>query len=420
MVFLNDNSAHEKFGELIALAAVGQVSPKEYQELRAHLEVCAACRQEYQEFDGVLVNHLPLAYDDFNATAFPAVERDNPLTPQFWTRLWRIPASVPAYAFTLLLLWLGTAGFFGWKILEIKHQLHAQADDAAQWKEENATLRDQIANLPRRRISQAPEDASATGKLSGGIQNASSNMLASLQAQNRKLSMQYEALQRQFAGTTSDANKLRDEIASGTEREQDLTAQLTQTQNSLAQANTQLDAERTAHAQEAAASVTEKSHVQDLEVRLAVSEDAVERGKQLLAADRDIRDLMGARDLFISEVYEVNGNGRKKKPYGRVFYTKGRSLIFYAYDLDQQPGLKAASTFQAWGMRGGDRSTALNLGVLYADSSTNKRWVLRFDDPKALEQVNAVFVTVEPNGESRTPRGKEVLFAYLNEEPNHP
>jgi hypothetical protein len=57
---------------------------------------------------------------------------------------------------------------------------------------------------------------------------------------------------------------------------------------------------------------------------------------------------------------------------------------------------------------------------MYADNSTNKRWVLRFDDPKALAQINAVFVTVELNGESRVPQGKQVLFAYLKEEPNHP
>jgi len=71
-------------------------------------------------------------------------------------------------------------------------------------------------------------------------------------------------------------------------------------------------------------------------------------------------------------------------------------------------------------LRGPDRSTALNLGVMYVDNSSNKRWVLRFDDPKALEEINAVFVTVEPNGGSRVPRGQQVLFAYLKEEPNHP
>jgi hypothetical protein len=57
---------------------------------------------------------------------------------------------------------------------------------------------------------------------------------------------------------------------------------------------------------------------------------------------------------------------------------------------------------------------------MYVDNSANKRWVLRFDDPNVLKEINAVFVTVEPDGQSRFPRGKQVLFAYLKEEPNHP
>ena len=122
----------------------------------------------------------------------------------------------------------------------------------------------------------------------------------------------------------------------------------------------------------------------------------------------------------MAEVYDVGGNGKRRKPYGRVFYTKGKSLIFYAYDLDQQPGVKEASTFQAWGLRGPDRNTALNLGMMYVDNTTSKRWVLRFDDAEALQRINAVFVTVELNGWSPVPRGKQVLFAYLGEEPNHP
>jgi hypothetical protein len=129
---------------------------------------------------------------------------------------------------------------------------------------------------------------------------------------------------------------------------------------------------------------------------------------------------MGARDLYIAEVYDVARDGQTQKAYGRVFYTKGKSLIFYAYDLDQQPGLRNASTFQAWGSHGPDRQQATSLGVFYQDNLAKKRWVLKFDDPKKLEQIDAVFVTVEPNGGSHKPSGKPLLFAYLKVDPNHP
>jgi len=163
-----------------------------------------------------------------------------------------------------------------------------------------------------------------------------------------------------------------------------------------------------------------EAKITDLNHLLHDREATMDQQEELLAHDRDIRDLMGARDLYVAEVYDVAGTGETKKPYGRVFYTKGKSLIFYAYDLDQQAGLKNASTFQAWGRRGPDRQQALNLGLFYVDNASKKRWVLRFDDPKALAQIDAVFVTVEPNGGSHKPSNKPLLFAYLHIEPNHP
>jgi hypothetical protein len=158
----------------------------------------------------------------------------------------------------------------------------------------------------------------------------------------------------------------------------------------------------------------------DLTGLLHERETALDQEQELLAHDRDIRDLMGARDLYVAEVYDVERTGETKKPYGRVFYTKGKSLIFYAYDLDQQTGVKNASIFQAWGRRGPDWKEALSLGVFYVDNASKKRWVLRFDDPKALAQIDAVFVTVEPNGGSHKPSKKPLLFAYLHIDPNHP
>jgi hypothetical protein len=192
-----------------------------------------------------------------------------------------------------------------------------------------------------------------------------------------------------------------------------------------AQAQTQglhdrLDSLERQSSQDRARATALGAKVSDLTGLLHDREAALDQQQELLAHDRDIRDLMGARDLYVAEVYDVERTGETKKPYGRVFYTKGKSLIFYAYDLDQQPGVKNASTFQAWGRRGPDRQQALNLGIFYVDSASNKRWVLRFDDPKALAQIDAVFVTIEPNGGSRKPSNKPLLFAYLRIDPNHP
>lgn len=50
----------------------------------------------------------------------------------------------------------------------------------------------------------------------------------------------------------------------------------------------------------------------------------------------------------------------------------------------------------------------------------SSRCVLKSDNPKTLAQIDAIFVTVEPNGGSVHPSGKPLLFAYLRVQPNHP
>jgi len=160
--------------------------------------------------------------------------------------------------------------------------------------------------------------------------------------------------------------------------------------------------------------------VRDRERELDQKEEQVAKDQDLLEHDRDIRELMGARDLYIAEIHDVSGTGETNKTYGRIFYTRGKRLIFYAYDLDAQPGVRSASTFQAWGRRGPDKQRALNLGVFYEDNVAKKRWVLKAADPKTLEDIDAVFVTVEPNGGSPHPSGKQLLFALLRLNPNHP
>jgi hypothetical protein len=161
-------------------------------------------------------------------------------------------------------------------------------------------------------------------------------------------------------------------------------------------------------------------HVKRLIQAMRDRDAALDQKDQLLAKDRDIRELMGARDLYVAEAYDVARSGETQKPYGRVFYTKGKSLIFYAYDLDQQTMVKSASIFQAWGRSGPDRTQAVNLGIFYEDNVSKKRWILKLDDSRTLAQIDAVFVTVEPNGGSQKPSGKSLLFANLNGDPNHP
>jgi hypothetical protein len=146
----------------------------------------------------------------------------------------------------------------------------------------------------------------------------------------------------------------------------------------------------------------------------------LEREKTLLAAGRDIHDLMGARNLHIVDVLDVDSKGKDRRAFGRVFYTEGKSLIFYAFDLGDGGTRKRNASFQVWGARGPAQARAQNMGIFYVDDQKQNRWVLKFEDPRILAEIDSVFVTVEPPGGSSRPTGRKFLYAYLKANPNHP
>jgi hypothetical protein len=239
----------------------------------------------------------------------------------------------------------------------------------------------------------------------------------------KQLAQQIESVN----GLKVEKDKLEDALRAGDAGRQDLAQQRTDLAQKLdvAVLNSQtlqqkLDSLSQQSTQDDARTKALDAKMSDLTRLLRDRETALNEKDELLAHDRDIRELMGARDLYIAEVHDVARNGQTQKTYGRVFYTKGKSLIFYAFDLGEANDQKLANAFQAWGRRGPDREQALNLGIFYQDNASKNRWVLKCEDPKTLAQIDAVFVTMEPRGGSHKPSGKSLLFAYLKLEPNHP
>jgi hypothetical protein len=81
--------------------------------------------------------------------------------------------------------------------------------------------------------------------------------------------------------------------------------------------------------------------------KLDQDKQEIAKQRELLQKDRDIREWMRLRDVYIADCAPVGRNGQLGKTYGCVFYTKGKSLIFYANDFDHEAGPKSATTFRA-------------------------------------------------------------------------
>jgi hypothetical protein len=221
--------------------------------------------------------------------------------------------------------------------------------------------------------------------------------LAAEQSARRQLSVEGERLTQQLSAAQTELDSMRNKWASaGTDTAQQA-AHMAALENQVRELKASLDEKDTA--------LSEKDRMLALD-------------KDFLAHDRDIRDLIGARNLYIADIFDTNENGKTAKQFGRIFYTRERSLIFYGFDLDSQAYHKQNVSFQVWGS-GSNRAAPVSLGLFYQDD-THKRWVLRCNDAKTLARLDMVFVTVEPPGGSARPTGKPLLRAYLQIDANHP
>ena len=434
--------SHDEFLELCALAASGEISPSEQKKLSAHVAVCSSCREAQGQFasliDGPISalaaeEHADAAANQdsswsIDADAAEAELFDRLATKQSEQGSQRQPLSeVPDEDFayrpmqaamdnTWRQLWISYAAaillivslvFVAYRVdmrrtgIETKPKIATASDNNTE------KLEEQISDLSHDRelaIAGVAQRDRLIADLKHQVQQQSTELA---QLKNTEMQLQQEAAVRNSG--------------------QDFTQQEAGLQPKLKQEEAENQALRGQLETVEQKSAEDKMNVASLQAKLddltrALQDKDADIGQQqdLLAHDRDIRELMGARDLYISEVYDVGRSGHTEKPFGRVFYTKEKSLVFYAYDLQQEAGVRNASAFQAWGRRGPDWTKALNLGIFYQDNAAKKRWVLKLNDPRTLAQIDAVFVTVEPDGGSRKPSGKPLLFAYLKMDPNHP
>jgi hypothetical protein len=251
---------------------------------------------------------------------------------------------------------------------------------------------------------------------------------------------QVASLEQQIRGKSNrlrEANTAKDTVEKRLEAEQNAHKELNEEKQRLSQelatAQRELDSirnkwaleERDA-AQQAAAHATAfeteirelKAALDEKDVALSEKDRMLALDKDFLAHDRDIRDLIAARNLYITDIFDTTENGKTAKQFGRIFYTRDRSLIFYGFDLDGQAGRQRDVSFQVWGSDS-DRAAPVSLGLFFQDEA-HQRWVLRCDDARTLARLDMVFVTVEPPGGSSRPTGKQLLRAYLQVHPNHP
>lgn len=428
----HDADGHEKFRKLSALENSGTLSSSELLELEAHLSACHQCREIHREYQLLATAGMP-----FLASAHPNLEEDaewddsqvrqrllfrirkqqsaansledtlfrqKVLYPYFLgspTRQW-ITGALAACLFV-------TVSLASYRLGRATHDTAKQPLPSIQEKVRDLTVQkssaDDLLQKQAARIIQVEDRSSRQ------------------QQEVSRLQAALHVLEQRSVQLLAAKSESEERVLAVSRQRDSLTAQLQQAEQSYRSAQVELASLRLEYDRARLRMTALESKNDDLAASNHALEQKLTDTDRLLASDRDIRELMGARKLYIADVFDVDSGSHTRKPFGRIFYTQKKSLIFYAFDLDRQPGVKSTSIFQVWGQKDAEltkNARATNLGILYVDGESNRRWVLRLDDPKQLAEIDAVFVTVEPHGGSPKPTGKPLLYALLRKEANHP
>ena len=438
---------HERFEELCALSEIGQISVEEFRELWAHLQTCTTCRQRQADFAEILHEHLPLlapeeaAMEGTRAVAFHdasykqrflqrAQKEGLVFSPEVadtkkpkqgeagWQGLawlWQPKRLAFSLGAVGLGFWLGSLGERQADMVE-----SPPSHELAKLQDENSSLKQQIAQ----QAAQAPQIQSKESvSQPRSVASAANPELVWQLSQARQDSAtaikRAQVLDDELQKASAEVIRLKEE-ATRLKADSSSAAKLKDTEVALQAANSELQKLQRERSVYASTFADQQTQIRELMEKLGTQTESIEQERELTAAGRDIRALMGARNLHIIDVEDVEDGRGPKQPVGRVFYTEGKSLIFYAFDLEKRRKSLEKYSFQAWGQREAKGGPVQSLGMFVNEDQGKSPWVLKYDNPQVLAQIDSVFVTIEPKGGSNRPQGRQLMYAYLRANPNHP
>jgi hypothetical protein len=418
------------FEELCAMGAIGELSASEFDELQKHLGECPECRALYADFRRLASEDLGLVavlkqsehvadgqeqvperellsrvLDRANreregvsarpaSSPLPVSKRRPVLGPMSRAMIWlRQPAL--SYGSLALIVCLGAAmGAYRLREAQLTPTLQGLSSEIAKWK--------------------------SSAETSEAQQKSTEDLLEQSKAEREGLEKALSAAQVKYADLAAQEKGLESQLSDARAQEEEKNQELAVAKSDADGKSKQI-AELQTRVENAVARTEEQRRTADeLEARLETAKQPSPAPESQGFNDADAKELFGARDLHIVDVFDVDTNGETRRTYGRVYFVEKKLLIFYAFDLQDKKHNRAAAGFQAWGYREANQNKPESLGLFNLDDSSLNRWVLKVSNPRVLERIDAVYVTLEPPTGSPSPRGRKLLYANLVVPPNHP
>src|SRR5713101_2672561 len=236
----SDFLEHDRFKELAALAAIGQLSALEYRDLQSHLDVCSDCKEDCAEFQNTLHDELALIHptNDIslkhrfmmadgetyrNRFAERARAEGFALSSEvsFSERLryklhgWLTPSLAPAYAVVALLAI--AAGVLGYERREARTRYLDRDAEVAALKQENAGLRRRLSDFGNAQ-SEPPRLANTTRTVDVDRARLEADLVKA-NAKYADLADRYAAIEVKLARAVSESQTLSVEAQAEREKE---------------------------------------------------------------------------------------------------------------------------------------------------------------------------------------------------------
>jgi hypothetical protein len=404
-----EQPGHEQYEALCALAAGGLLEGAEFADFQAHMKECSACRSDYHEVSSIVTRELPQVEGAFRQKlgemkAKPLLhsrqrflrrarsegvvfssEVETPVRSGRWY-VGSVAVLAPVAALVVIAVSLTVYHF-------------RETPETARAK--NAAATDQIVELKRENSALAASLSQLNESVAAGQRE-----IKTLRSQ-----LDAEALR-------SSAGQAGGEAARSASQTAQLSEESRSQEKLLAEARDEAARSSQLRLDDEASMVEQQARITELTNKLRIASATLDQERQLAAAGGDLRALMASRQLHVIDIRDNDPNGEPGKAFGRVFLTEGKSLTFYAFDLNLETNVNAKNGFQVWAAPEAGKSSPRSLGFLHVDAKAQGRWVLKVENPELVKQIASVFVTVEPAAGGKQPDGEKMLYAYLGES-NH-
>jgi hypothetical protein len=337
------------------LAASGQASQDELEDLRSHLETCPSCRSAAYDFNQISAQAL-------SSLAAKRLHCQIPsgMTQRFLARarsegielsrdnLSQTPPPDRRALFTSIAV--AAALIVVVAVLIIGKQKATTAG--------NVPVPQTAVSSPPAEVQNHPVDDDRLGQELSSAQAEATSMKDTIQAQRTELESARQV-----------TNDLDSRLRDAEQRSSLSAAERSQRETRIAELEGELEKARSEKNASDTAVTLEEAEVRELQKQLSDDAVALRQQQALAATGSDVRDLVVARNLHIIDVHDRDGDGKNQRAFGRIFYTEGKSLIFYAYDLAAPKKLDAKVSFYVWGERLGAEKPIRSLGIFHNDDA---------------------------------------------------